>query len=140
MYKAISISAKLGRALGFENVQIYQRKIDGVVNLKMEPLQISADFVPPNFKTIFQTLYVYCNLVEDQIVGNSLVPLLRILDVEGSHGEVVCKTYDSPHYVPVLVKDILSIEINIKNDMNDFLFFKFGKVIVKLHLRKRSLY
>ena len=84
----------------------------------------------------FNTIYVYCNLVEPQIVGNSLVPLLRAVVVEGKHGDYLNKIFLTPYYLELRTKYFDSVEIAIKSDTNKPVPFNFGKVIVKLHLRQ----
>ena len=83
-------------------------------------------------------MYIYCNIVENQIVGDSLVPLLRIVNVQGRRWEVIDRIYDSPHYCNLQQKDITSIEINIRNDIGELVSFEFGHVVVKLHFKKLS--
>ena len=39
-------------------------------------------------------LYVYCDLCEPQIVGDTLVPRLRILDSKGNDGQNIVKFYN----------------------------------------------
>jgi len=86
----------------------------------------------PDIHNGFETLYIYCNKIEPQIVGDVVAPLIRI----GRYSDVVEKTYDFSHYLPVLVKDITGIKINIKYDLNELIPFISGKVIVKLHFRR----
>ena len=43
------------------------------------------------------------------------------MNVEGKYPSIIDKTFDFPHYIPILVKDISDIEINIKDDMNEFI-------------------
>ncbi|KAK3738818.1 hypothetical protein QZH41_000397 [Actinostola sp. cb2023] len=64
----------------------------------------------------FHNLYVYCDIVESQCVGNAQVPLLRIVPVEGEDGQRVSKTFMSPQYLPVSRKEFESIEVNIRRD------------------------
>jgi hypothetical protein len=90
----------------------------------------------PDMRAGFESMYVYCNILEPQIVGNISAPLLRIVNTEGKYPEIIVKTFDEPRYIPVLVKDISMIEVNIKNDVNEYVNFIYGKVIVKLHFRR----
>lgn len=120
--KAIKFSAHLKHVLGFEN------------SLNLKPV-VQAKY-SPDLKAGFYALYVYSNLVENQLVGSMQVPLLRIVPIEGIQGQIVEKIYNSPHYVNLLCKDFDVIEINIKNDQNYFVPFESGKVIVTLHFRK----
>jgi hypothetical protein len=80
-------------------------------------------------------LYVYCDIVKPQIVGNLLAPLLQIVNVEGKYVDTIGRIYITPHYVPVLKKTFNTIEMNIKDDQNRSITFEYGKTIVKLHFR-----
>ena len=93
---------------------------------------------PIDLRGGFDSMYVYCDIVEPQIVGDCLTPLLRVVNVEGSHDDVLVKSFDFPHYVPVSKRELSTIEINIKDDANRFVGFRYGKVVVKLHFRKRK--
>ena len=87
------------------------------------------------------SLYVYCDLVQHQIVGDSKVPLLRIVPVKGKGGDIVTHTYENIQYVPVKGGDIFSIEIDIRDDTGKNVSFGSGRVLAILHLRKsRSPY
>lgn len=84
---------------------------------------------------IITGLYVYTNIVSAQVVGDTNVPLLRTVPVEGRVGETVVKSYDRPHYLPVSVKHFDTVEINITDHTGTPVPFESGRVIVKLHFR-----
>ena len=90
----------------------------------------------------FYTFYVYSDLVNAQYVGDSLSPLLRTVDVDHSEiGGMVCRTYNSPHYLPIKNKYIETIKVDIRRDIGELVPFESGQVICKLHFRlKRSPY
>lgn len=94
---------------------------------------------PPDTRAGIVALYVYCNLVEHTIVGDTVAPLLRAVTIQSNFGDIVDKVYQSPHYVPLLKKDFDSVEIEIKTDQNRLVEIQFGKTIVKLHFRRRRL-
>ena len=50
-------------------------------------------------------MFVYCNLVSDQIIGDKKVPLLRAVQVDGKHGDIITKTYQTL-YTFLLVSNI----------------------------------
>ena len=50
----------------------------------------------------FYSLYIYCNLIEPWLVGDSWAPLLHIVPIEGHGGQMVTKTYQHIHYLPLL--------------------------------------
>ena len=95
---------------------------------------------PPNTVDVnhgVHTIYVYCDIVAPQIVGDTEVPLLRIVKME-NHGEVQTITFEKPHYVPVSSRNITSIEIHIKDDYDTTMPYIGAKSIVKLHFRRRK--
>lgn len=92
---------------------------------------------PCDLMSGFYALFVYCDLVENQIIGNVRAPLLRIVPTDGSFGDFVTVTFPTPHYVNILKKQFSTVEINIKDDKGDYVPFDFGKCILKLHFRKK---
>jgi hypothetical protein len=103
----------------------------------LNPRHLAAKY-PVDLRGGFDALYVYCDLVSNQVVGDVLVPLLRVINIEGQHDDIVAKTYNNPHYVPVVKQEFNTIEISIKDDTNQSVRFMSGKVVVKLHFRKRK--
>lgn len=49
----------------------------------------------------FHDLYIYCDIAQVQYIGDALVPLLRIIPVEGSDVQRINKSFISPQYIPV---------------------------------------
>lgn len=94
---------------------------------------------PPDLKLGMFGLFVYSDIVDPVPVGDVVVPLLRIVAVEGEDGDYVSKTYDRVHYVGVAQSHFDSVEIHINTDLGDFVHFEHGKVVVKLHFRPRRL-
>ena len=93
----------------------------------------------PDICRQFHSLYVYCNVVDSQIVEDVYAPLLRNVALRGSRGQNITETYDRPHYVPMNTDEISVLEINIKDDTGEDVSFQSGKVICKLHFRQKSL-
>ena len=85
----------------------------------------------------FDTMYVYTDVVESRIVGDSLASLLRALSVSGSHGATVSDRFTNIHYAPVLYSHFHSIEMDIRNDTGRREPFEYGRVKVTLHFRRR---
>jgi len=78
----------------------------------------------------FHDLYIYCDIIQPQYVGDALVPLLRIVPVEGKDGQRVNKSFLGPQYVPVSRKQFETIEVNIKRDTGETVPFEFGRVLL----------
>jgi len=85
----------------------------------------------------FYGLYVYCNLVEARPVGDVLAPLLRIVPIKGKDGDMVTKTYENIHYIPLQHKHFHTVEIDIRTDTGKPIPFERGKVVVTLHFKKQ---
>jgi hypothetical protein len=80
-------------------------------------------------------IYVYCDILERVPVGDTLVPLLRIVDAHGRNGEMLFRHYDQPIYVPVQKKNFDSIEVDIRDCFGDPIPFENGQLTVTLHFR-----
>jgi hypothetical protein len=86
------------------------------------------------------SFFVYCNIVQPQFVGNSLKQLLRTVPVStGTLGTTVHKEFITAHYIDVLTNDFDTVEVELRNDSGKLIDFQFGKIILKLHLRRRNL-
>lgn len=67
--------------------------------------------------------------MERRVVGDSLVPLLRIVPLSGEQGDTVWNSFQKPQYVPVLCKEFGTIEVDIRDDTGRPVPFERGKVI-----------
>jgi hypothetical protein len=84
-----------------------------------------------------QALYVYGDLVDYQFVGDSMLPLLTLVDVEKSPGERVGHTCNPLIYLPVNKPFIDSISIRITDESGkEVPFPDVENVVVRLHFRK----
>ena len=86
----------------------------------------------------FNTLYVYTDVVESRVVGDTLAPLLRSIPISGRHGDRVSERFTNVHYIPLLRSNFHSIEVDIRNDMGQRVPFEYGRVTVTLHFRRRK--
>ena len=69
-------------------------------------------------------------------MGDSEVQLLRIVPVEGKHGDMVTKAFQNLQYVPIVKKQFSTVEMNIKTDTGKDVPFESGKLITTLHFRR----
>ena len=84
------------------------------------------------------TLYIYCDIVQPQVVGDTNAKLLRSVPVQGKMGDVVTKTFTNIQYVPVQTKSFEDIEIILRDDAGNPVPFERGKVFVTLHFKQQS--
>ena len=101
----IELSPTLQRMLGMHDTYLSQGSHQGV-----HVVDVNQGFY---------SLYVYCNLIEPWLVGDSRAPLLRIVPIEGHGGQMITKTYQHIHYLPLLQKHFRTIEIDIKKDIGE---------------------
>jgi len=84
-----------------------------------------------------QALYVYGDIVDYQFVGDTMAPLLTLVDVEKSPGERVGHICNPLVYLPVNKSFIDNINIRIVDESGcDVAFPDVENVVVRLHFRK----
>ena len=86
----------------------------------------------------FESLYVYSSMVEPRVVGDKIVPLLRIAPITGQHGEMATTRFEHVQYIPVMSREFGTIETELRDDTGRPVPFERGKVTVTLHFRRRS--
>ena len=89
---------------------------------------------------LINTLYIYLDICQYQLVGDTEAPLLQVVSTNYSNENYVEKIFDSPHYVPLSRNNLETIEVDIRSDLGDPIQFQTGKVVVKLHFRKISYF
>ena len=124
----IVINGTMAQMFGFEKSGLFRKD-----NFGSFPVDVHRGFY---------TFYLYTDIVPSQYVGDAHAPLLRTIDFDHTKiGGMVSRTYNSPHYVPIKVRDIETVKIDIRLNSGDFVPFESGQVISKLHFRlKRSPY
>ena len=83
----------------------------------------------------YYNIYIYTDIADYQLVGNSYVNLLRTINIADEKRTMPHVQYDRPHYTPLSRSVIGDIEISLKTDQDLYVPFTYGKVIVKLHFR-----
>jgi hypothetical protein len=83
------------------------------------------------------TMYVYCDLLEHVVVGDTKAPLIRMINVKrNSNGGNMHCVMNPPIYVPLQKKHFDTIEINIMTDAGQTVPFKDGKSVVVMEFRR----
>jgi len=121
-----SFSKNICYLLGISDTTYVRTTVNGSIWIADERCDIGRGY---------ESLYVYCDVLEHVPVGDTTAPLLRVVGVSGKQCEVVRQIFDKPLYVPVQKKHFESIEINICNDEGDIVPFEGGKSSVTLHFR-----
>ena len=100
--------------------------------------KVSEEFIFPHAPSLRSTnrLYCYSDIMDYELVGDALVPLLRGIEVSGEHGEIVHIAFDKPYYKRVSRSIIPSIEIQINSETGEEVNFTSGQVDCTLHFRR----
>ena len=75
--------------------------------------------LPVDLEAGFHAMYLYTDIFEPQLVGDSNVSLLKVVKCSGEFGENVNVSFPHLQYVPVSVKSFEIIEIDIKDDTQE---------------------
>lgn len=85
------------------------------------------------------SMYVYCNMVEPQVVGDYHAPLLRTVPLvhmpDTPHA--INQIFNHIYFLPMSQKEISTIEIDIRDDVGRPVAFERGRLIVTLVFKKR---
>ena len=99
-----------------------------------------SKIVPPfcvDLSRGLHTFFIYCNIAEYQLVGDTNVPLMRTIPVSGRNGDVVVNSFDNVHYMGLARSNFQEVEVHITDDTGRDVPFEQGRVIVKLHFKKK---
>src|SRR6185436_9798061 len=146
----IKFSQTLTAILGFDDNQlshfvntqlIIHNDEELVVQYEDDPTDtykvITAD-KRPDISAGIHHIYVYCDILESIAVGDTLAPLLRIVETKKHHGGVIHDIFNPPRYLPVQKKNFGTIEIDIRTDFGAKVPFESGKVVCTLHFRRST--
>lgn len=91
----------------------------------------------PNLTIHFPALFVYCNFIDHQYVGNERAPLLRFIPITSRVGDYTTIEFQKPYYVTLSTGYINAMSFEVRDDTGDFVNFQYGKVILMLHFRPK---
>ncbi len=98
---------------------------------KTQTAERSADI-----NTCVHSMFIYSNIVQPRIVGDAMVPLIRVLAVHGTHNEYVVDNFYHLQYIPLRLRNFRTIEIDLRNNLGTPMPFHSGEAILTLHFRK----
>jgi hypothetical protein len=83
------------------------------------------------------SLYVYCDLIDSVLVGDTVTPLLRSVEVNAPHGATVVRHFQNPRYLPLKRRNFSTIDVSIKDQYGCSVPFENGSSVnVVLHIRR----
>jgi hypothetical protein len=91
-----------------------------------------------NVNQSINSVNVCTDIVENQIHGNKLMPVLQSVSVSGPRDVVHRYYYSNPAFHPVNRDSIREIKIELKNDQGEIVPLQRGKVVVVLEFRENG--
>ena len=139
---ALHISQNLAQVLGFGDrtctlsnaSDISQDTCD--ITFQLKNLSLLSPFVADVNRGL-RSLFIHCNIVQPQLVGDQYVPLIRTVAVTGKTDDVVANSFSNIHYMSIERSTFQEIEIHITDDIGRTVPFQHGRVIVKLHFKRK---
>ena len=123
--KEVTLDDRLRHALGFAESKL------GFNTVAKYAVDVTAGL---------DTMFVYCSLVSPQYVGDTKTNLLKIIPLRGTPGSIQQLDFPNIHYCDLQVNRFSDVSFSIKGGDGANIPFNFGKVYVKLHLRKKKLF
>ena len=133
LIEAVELSQHLAHMLGFESQ--YINKFHTVENNAW--YSEKARYLP-NLHVGCESIYIYTDIVEPQLIGSTYAQLLKIVNVEGDFGQNIHTVFYNRHYMPLCAETFQSIHIDIKNSLGEHTEFDSGKCILNLHFRRQN--
>ena len=86
-----------------------------------------------------QTLYIYSDVIDYQIVGNSKAILMGVVPLKGKHGEQQSWQFNPFQYIDIRTSTIPSISMRICTPTGEEVPFMSGDILCRLHFRRTML-
>ena len=130
---------KLYRILGFEGDYGYDL-LRKTIRKEGYNINVRGRLPASLARAIPDQLFVYSNICEPGIVGDTFAPLLRIVNIDAKQynfGSTVLKKYTPVSYVPLITNRFQTIDIDIRDQYGQPVAFEYGTLTVVLRFRRR---
>jgi hypothetical protein len=119
----IKLQNNMEFVLGFKNKILDTVGVIGAYNIRLQRGILS--------------LYIYMSILENNLVGDVYVPLLRnVAIVKHAYGNMIHRIIENPIYVPINRKIVRSIEVQISDDSGENITFQDGKTTMLLEIKR----
>ena len=110
-------------------------------DFKVELLQkkIISSPMTADIQAGFHQLYIYCDVVKPQRIGNVHACFLEHISISKENKSLINKRPNPIHYLPLGRSWINSVHIYLRNELGEKIPFTQGKVLIKLHFKRRLL-
>lgn len=83
-------------------------------------------------------IFLYINIIYPQLIGHTSSEVIEIfptLDHRSKFSGIIQKKFPAPHYVKILTKNFRTIDVQLKNNLNEYIEFIFGTVTAVFHVK-----
>ena len=94
--------------------------------------------LPPKIARLNE-IYVYTDIIDTVLVGNTQVPLLGYFPIQTKWGDNGYWNFNPVYYIKVKENTIRTISIRLCDETGDTIKFESGNVICRLHFRRVGL-
>lgn len=123
---SLTMEPLLADILGFKTAMVNK---DSTMNAS-EPL---------NLKAFSYNIVVYCDIVEESIIGGQREKVLRVIPFQlGKYYDVFCTEFIHVDYMKVTAIEVKNIRIRLMTDYGEKLPLVHGRTYVKLHFRRKA--
>ena len=82
-------------------------------------------------------IYVYCDIVQPRIVGDTVVPLIGVIPTtektSGMHETV--HEVENIHYIPIQIKSFQKVKVLLRSSTYEPIPFEYGRAAITLHFK-----
>jgi len=122
----LQISEKLSYTLGFAG----KTKFHSIAAVQ-KVSETSPDLTSGSY-----SMFIYSDIVQPQIVGSELVPLLRIVNLDGKENQPVTVSFPNLYYLPLSRTNFDIISIVLCDEFGEELGLDKGQVTLTLHFKQ----
>lgn len=90
--------------------------------------KVYKSLVPVDLHRGNHSMFVYCSVVSDSIVGDKRVPLLRSFPISDKKQGIASERFTRLQYIPVKSNHFDTIEIELRNETGELIPFNFGHI------------
>jgi len=83
-------------------------------------------------------LFVYCDIIRPQYVGDVMAPCLRVVNYDGEYRKPKTLEFIHPQYYDLSVSEFDTIHLYILNEVGEFISFEFGNFTATLRFREKK--
>ena len=111
-----------------------QREVDGRT-LYLVPHKVMG--TTRSYVDDIHSVFVYSDIIDYQIVGNSKAMLLGVFPTKGEHGEQQSWQFNPLQYITVKMRTLQSIRLKLCTPTGNLVPFQSGDTLCRLHFKRK---